>query len=308
MSAVNTLGQVSEASKLDGAVRPDWLDELYPFKSRYVTIGKNEVHYIDEGSGPVLLFLHPNPGWSFTWRDVIKPLRGQFRTIALDYPGFGMSSRIEGKPTLEGYSRLVEQFIDKLDLRDLTIVVHDTSVSIGMGVAARRPELFSGAVISNGFAWSLDSDPPVKRFVAIVASAPFALAIHAFDFFMSYFLKNGKGGNFTEYEKRAYRLPFEKPSTRRVQYQLFRSILKSKHYLNNLEAQSKNIRDLPVLILFGDGDATFEAGWHERHAANFDSSKVVILEGGDHFPQENKPEEMVAAIRAWWAEGAEKRK
>ena len=65
--------------------RPAWLDEnVYPFESRYIELGGNRVHYVDEGTGPVLLFLHGQPAWSFLYRNIIKDLRADFRCIALD--------------------------------------------------------------------------------------------------------------------------------------------------------------------------------------------------------------------------------
>ena len=46
---------------VDYTFRPDWVNEsLYPFKSRYIELAESQVHYIDEGSGPVLLFLYVN--------------------------------------------------------------------------------------------------------------------------------------------------------------------------------------------------------------------------------------------------------
>ena len=74
-------------------VRPEWVDgKLFPFKSRFVELSGNVVHYVDEGEGPILLMLHGNPTWSFVYRDVIAELSGSFRCIAPDYPGFGYSS------------------------------------------------------------------------------------------------------------------------------------------------------------------------------------------------------------------------
>jgi haloalkane dehalogenase len=75
------------------ADRPAWLDdELFSFESRFVAIDGHTVHYVNEGSGPTLLMLHGNATWSFVYRDVIRTLRDEFRCIALDYPGFGLSS------------------------------------------------------------------------------------------------------------------------------------------------------------------------------------------------------------------------
>jgi hypothetical protein len=77
--------------------RPPWLDEqLYPFQSRFVEVEGNRIHYIDEGAGPTLFFVHPGVGWSFMYSDIIQELRGRFRCVALDLPGFGLSAAAPG--------------------------------------------------------------------------------------------------------------------------------------------------------------------------------------------------------------------
>jgi hypothetical protein len=93
--------------------RPQWLDEqLYPFQSRFVEVEGNRIHYIDEGSGPTLFFVHPGVGWSFMYSDIIQELRSHFRCVALDLPGFGLSAAAPGyQHTLTGDSRLLERFI-----------------------------------------------------------------------------------------------------------------------------------------------------------------------------------------------------
>ena len=73
--------------------RPTWVDdELFPFASRFIEIAGHTIHYVDEGTGPTLLLLHGNPTWSFVYRKTILSLREDFRCIALDYPGFGLST------------------------------------------------------------------------------------------------------------------------------------------------------------------------------------------------------------------------
>jgi haloalkane dehalogenase len=68
--------------------RPAWVDDkLFPFESRFVDIDGHTVHYVDEGSGPTLLFLHGNPTWSFDYRDAIVALRDEFRCVALSPSG-----------------------------------------------------------------------------------------------------------------------------------------------------------------------------------------------------------------------------
>lgn len=94
--------------------RPAWVDdELFPFESRFVDIDGHTVHYVDEGSGPVLLFLHGNPTWSFDYREVIADLRQEFRCVAVDYPGFGLSTAAPGYRYLPAeHTRVIGAFVN----------------------------------------------------------------------------------------------------------------------------------------------------------------------------------------------------
>jgi haloalkane dehalogenase len=213
---------------------PDWLDHSsYPFRSRYLSLDGHRIHYIDEGRGPVLLFLHGNPLWSFQYRHIIAPLREQFRCIALDYPGFGLSEARPGYTnTLAGNSTLVERFIQALALDDITLVVFDTSVSIGLGVVARQPDWFRALVISNGFAWPLTEDPGIHRFIRIVASPFFRFLVVNFNLLLRYTVSGldrlskpgqqqvSKSG-LSEAERRAYLMPFADRLRRHHQHDLF---------------------------------------------------------------------------------------
>ena len=62
--------------------------EEYPFAhDKLVEVDGHRMHYVDEGSGDVLLCVHGNPTWSFAWRNVVRELSGQYRVIAVDHLG-----------------------------------------------------------------------------------------------------------------------------------------------------------------------------------------------------------------------------
>jgi haloalkane dehalogenase len=107
--------------------RPDWFDEdLFPFESHSLEIDGSVVHYVDEGESVPLLMLHGNPTWSFLYRKLISGLSGTFRCIALDYPGFGLSTAPRGYTyTAAEHSAVVEGFVDQLGLDDIVLVVQD---------------------------------------------------------------------------------------------------------------------------------------------------------------------------------------
>ena len=130
---------------------PTWLDRsIFPYQSRQLRIFDHELHYIDEGTGPTLLLLHGNGSWSFGFRLVILALSSNFRVVALDYPGFGLSTAGLGfsfKP--HDHSKVVEAFVEALNLRAIRLFVEDWGGPIGLGFAGRRPDLIHSLVISN---------------------------------------------------------------------------------------------------------------------------------------------------------------
>ena len=94
-----TLGSSHGADPMSADVptRPRWLPEhIFPFLSRHAVVDGANVHYVDEGDGPVLLLMHGNPTYSFLYRELITGLQNTFRCIAIDYPGFGLSTAPPG--------------------------------------------------------------------------------------------------------------------------------------------------------------------------------------------------------------------
>ena len=134
--------------------RPGWLPcSVFPFQLRFTDIDGKRVHYIGEGSGPALLLVSAGQ-WSFMFREVIVRLRGQFRCLTLDFPGSGLSPDAPGhEHSVQANAKILEGFVDVLDLQDITLVVHDVGGPVGFLVATRRPQRFRALVISNTFAW-----------------------------------------------------------------------------------------------------------------------------------------------------------
>ena len=283
--------------------QPDWLDRrLFPFKSRYVNIDDHKIHYIDEGEGPVILFLHGAPAWSFLYRNIIPGLKNRFRCIAFDFPGFGLSTAAPGyKISIPGASSLIDAFIDALELNDLTLYLHDASASMALGALTRRPHLFRALIVSNAFGFPLESDfPSIVRFLKAVRSKPFGLLIRRFNFLTRYFVRGVADGRLTSAERAAYLGPTRDGSRRRHQQEMLASILDANDYLVETERRLAKINEIPTLFAFGDQDAAYKAGFLPRFQATLPNHQVLIVEGGNHFPQEDDPEAIVNAIHAWW--------
>lgn len=138
---------------------------LFPVEHRFVDLDGARIHYVDEGAGEPLLLLHGNPSWSFVYRKIIVALRDDFRCIALDFPGYGLSEAPPGYGfTPQEHSRVLERFVDALGLKELALMVQDWGGPIGLGFAGRRPELVRSLIIGNTFAWPLSSQRRFRVF------------------------------------------------------------------------------------------------------------------------------------------------
>lgn len=124
---------------------------LYPFESHWMELDDGvRMHYVDEGAGDPVLMVHGNPTWSFYYRDLIGGLRDRCRVIAPDHVGCGLSDKPGKYPyILARHIANLERLVLALDLRDITLVVHDWGGPIGLGVAARHPDRFRRLVITN---------------------------------------------------------------------------------------------------------------------------------------------------------------
>ena len=146
--------------------------ELFAVEHRFVDCDGARIHYVDEGAGETILLLHGNPTWSFLYRKIITGLRDEFRCVALDYPGYGMSDAPPGYAfTPAEHSAVLERFVDELHLTDLTLMVQDWGGPIGLGLAGRRPELVRRLIIGNTFAWPL-TDARVRMFSPALGGPP----------------------------------------------------------------------------------------------------------------------------------------
>ena len=127
----------------------------YPFEPHYVDIAGLRMHYVDEGSAdakPVLL-LHGEPSWSYLYRHMIPPLANAgMRVIAPDLIGFGRSDKPCKKDdyTYAAHVDWMRQFVESLDLNDITLFCQDWGSLIGLRVAAENEHRFSRIALGNG--------------------------------------------------------------------------------------------------------------------------------------------------------------
>jgi haloalkane dehalogenase len=283
-------------------VRPNWLSpQLFPFTSRWFDADGARVHYVDEGEGPPLLLLHGNPTYSLLYREIVKGLRDRYRCIAVDYPGFGLSSAPAGYGfTPAEHAGVLERLVTELDLRDVTMMTQDWGGPIGFAVAGRHPERFSAFVVGNTFAWPMDHKRGARIFSRVLGGPVGGYLILRRNFFVEFILPRSlRRAKLSEEVMEAYRGPFPTPESRRPLHVFPREIVGSTPFLAEVERGLAGLRNHPALILWPDKDPAFTADERRRWEGVFGGHRTIELTGAGHYIQEDAPREIVAAIRDW---------
>lgn len=128
----------------------------YPFAAHYHQLTPElRLHYVDEGprnAAPVLM-LHGEPTWSYLYRHMIAPVAAAgLRVLAPDLIGFGKSDKPAAREdySYAGQVAWIRQWLEALDLRDITLVCQDWGSLIGLRLAAECPDRFARILLSNG--------------------------------------------------------------------------------------------------------------------------------------------------------------
>jgi pimeloyl-ACP methyl ester carboxylesterase len=273
---------------------------LFDADHRYVDLeGGSRVHYVDAGTGDTLLFLHGNPAWSFQWRDLIRELRGNFRCVALDYPGFGLSSAPPGFGfTPREQSQVVEQFVDRLGLHGVTLVMQDWGGPIGLGLAERRPELVRRVVLGNTWAWPTRTGEPRGMFSKIAGGPVGELVQMNFNGFVSMAIRHDIRGLPADVAD-VYLRPFRPFARRGVAAFYPGQITAASEYFADVEAGLGRLASRTALIIWGMRDPGFPRADLERFERAFPNHKTVELADAGHFFFEGTAQRVAAEIAAF---------
>ncbi|MCF8241086.1 MAG: alpha/beta hydrolase [Melioribacteraceae bacterium] len=116
-------------------------DLQYPFDVHYVTLDDGrKIAYVDEGNfDETIIFVHGLGSYLPAWKKNVEALSKKYRTIALDLPGYGKSSKEPHTGTPEFYSDVIAELMDKLDIENANIAGHSMGGQAAMAMALKYP-------------------------------------------------------------------------------------------------------------------------------------------------------------------------
>ena len=277
-----------------------WINrDLYPFQSRFLELNGNRMHYIDEGTGTPIVFAHGTPEWSFGWRDLVKGLCGQYRCIAPDMLGFGLSDKpLDGDYSVQAHARRLEQLIDQLGLDQFHLVGNDFGLSIGLHYAIKHPEKVKKISFFNGWMWPLDTDPHYARPARWMKTWLGRLLYLRFNFPVTVVMPAAFGDKrkLSPEIHRHYKQALPSPATRRAAYAFSGELLNAGPFWGELWQQVHILAEKPCLIFWGMKDAFVPPYELEKWKKALPQAQVITFENAGHFVQEEEPEKMVEEL------------
>jgi pimeloyl-ACP methyl ester carboxylesterase len=293
---ISRLGTAEANSRLRRANRPSWLPaEVWPFETGMIDLDGAAIAVTDIGRGPTLLF-YTGIG-SFVWRDVMMRLSNDFRCVVLDPPGIGLSSPVPRSiTTLENSARAVSLVIETLDLRDITLIIHDTGGPPALAAAARAAGRIRGIVAVNTFAWR-PAGAAFRGMLGLMGSS----IVRAIDMATRILPRItasgfGVGRHLDATSRRAYRRGIARSIGAFHDY-LGRARFSDDIYKEVWLALAGPLHRVPLLTIFGERNDPL--GFQPQWKRFFPEARQVVIPNGNHFPMCDDPIFVAETIRAW---------
>jgi pimeloyl-ACP methyl ester carboxylesterase len=276
--------------------RPSWLpSSSWPWQTYTLSHAQGRIAVTDIGQGPTLLFVHVG-SWSFVWRDVLLRLQNDFRCVAVDAPGCGLSERVV-TPTLAQAGEAAIAVIDALQLRDITLVAHDLGGPAGFLAAARRADRFAALAAVNCFAWK-PTGPAFRGMLALMGSAPVREFDAATDVLSRVTSTSfGVGRHFGGADRAVFRAGIDVPA-RRAWHAYFRDARGAGALYGEVgDALRGSLSDRPLLTIFGqfNDPLRFQPRWKEL----FPTAHQLKVRRGNHFPMCDDPELVAGTLKSF---------
>lgn len=261
------------------------------------------MHHVDEGprDAPPVLMLHGEPTWSYLYRHMVPVFAGAgLRALAPDLVGFGRSDKPTDRAaySYQAHVDWTAEWLEALDLRDVTLVCQDWGSLIGLRLATEHPDRFARIVVANGFL------PTGERRTPPAFHVWRAFALHSPVLPVGRIVAFGTKRRLSRAERAAYDAPFPDASYK-AGARAFPALVPTStddpaSPANRRAWEALGRWDKPFLTLFGAADPILGKadGPLQRHVPGAAGQPHARLDGS-HFVQEDRGPEIARRVVDW---------
>lgn len=284
------------------------ISDEFPYDSKYMTVHGSKIHYIEEGEGDPILFLHGNPTSSYLWRNIIPYTSGLGRAIAPDLIGMGKSDKPDLSYRFHDHYHYIKGFIEALGLKNITLVIHDWGSGLGFHYAHEHPENIKGIAFMEAMVRPLKwSDFPGNFRIAfrlMRTSGVGWLMLSVANGFVKQVLPASIVRKLTPTEKQIYAAPYPTIASRKPvrQWPLEIPIDGTPNDMQQIISgynQWLQETDIPKLLIYAQPGGLIReelVAWCENNLPNI---QAVDIGPGLHFIQEDNPHLIGSELAVW---------
>ena len=285
------------------------ISSAFPFESKYLEVKESKMHYIDEGEGDLILFLHGNPTSSYLWRNIIPYMSGKGRCIAPDLIGMGKSGKPNITYGMDSTFEYLVAFIEKLGLKNITLVLHDWGSILGFHYVNTHRDNIKAIAFMEGLIHEprLETMPMKVRIgMTLMRSklmGPFM--VKRMNIFITKMLPDLVQGELSKEAMEYYAEPYPNYESREPLLAWPRDVPfkgKPAYIAQRVADYAKWLKEseLPKLCLYVTPGVGFQAPELEIVKNEFKNTEIEYLGEGLHFIQEDYPHEIGEAIAKWY--------
>jgi haloalkane dehalogenase len=291
-------------------IRDETFNGTFPFVPRYRCVNGFDMHFVDEGEGEPLVFVHGDPTWGYLWRRFIPPLSARYRCVVPDHMGMGKSAvpPERDRYRLAQHIANLECLLLDLDLSGITLVLHDWGGPVGLGFAARHRDRVKRLALMNTWAFAPWPGAPLPRLLEIIRSPRGEHFVLERNGYVEPALTGGthRREHITAEVLKAYLAPFPTPESRLALLSWTRDIPvregdPSFDDMKRIERALPDFARAPALLLWGMRDPVLTAPVLAMWKRALPGASTVTVQDAGHFLQEDAPESVVIALERFLA-------
>jgi len=278
----------------------------YPFAARSFSLSSGQnLSYLDEGSGPVVVMVHGNPSWSYLYRNLVTALQAGYRCIVPDHLGCGLSDKPQDYPyRLQDHIANLTELLDHLAVEHCVLVVHDWGGAIGMGWAGNHPERIDGLVVLNTAAF-VSSHIPLRIAVCRwpVIGGLLVRGLNGFAWPATFMAVHEK---MKPKVASGFLQPYNNWQNRVAVHRFVLDIPMEEDHptrpiLQAVEENLAQLQDKPMLICWGGEDFCFNDHFYEQWQQRFPAADTLYLADAGHYVLEDGLEAVLERLNPFLA-------
>ena len=276
---------------------------------KFINVLGSYIHFIEEGKGETVLFLHGNPTSSYLWRNIIPGVSKVAHCVAPDLIGMGKSDKPDIEYRFFDHVKYLDEFIKSKNLKNIHLVLHDWGCMFGFFYAMRNAENVSSLVFMEAMFrpyrhWREFPAPLRETFQAFRAPNIGYERVVVDNEWLTQLLPGSMMKKLSAEEFAPYLSPFKNPKDRKPIWKLANELPIEGHPSDVTAAVRDYSRwlketSIPKLLMYANPGAITtkkDVSWAKSNLKNL---TTVDIGSGIHFHQEDEPENITQTLCDW---------